>query len=96
MFRSIDGSVRPTIAAKINLLKTSPTLRGKPLQDELQGYYRIVAAGRYRAIYRIAGGYDPEKHLGRVEVVCIGIRKEGSKEDIYYIAKRMIDSGDIA
>lgn len=96
MLKDTDGSIRATIRSKINLLKTSPKERGKPLQDKLQGFYRIVAAGRYRVIYRLSTeGVDLKEFLGKVEIVCLGIRREGSKSDVYSIANRMINSGNL-
>lgn len=95
MLQRIDGSVRSTIAEKIELLKTYPIERGKPLQEHLAGFFRIVAAGRYRVIYRVVtANVDLEKHLGGVEIVCIGIRKEGSKHDVYRVAGRLFESGN--
>lgn len=100
----IDGSVRSTISEKIELLREYPAEIGKPLTDELMGYYRIVAAGRYRVVYRIsedpAPGLIDDPHnkalMGLVQIACIGIRKKGDKVDVYATAARLAKSGELA
>jgi len=42
---------------------------------------------RYRLVYRVHRG------KGIVEVVCLGIRKEESREDIYTLAVKLIRQG---
>lgn len=97
MLAKIDGSVRDTIASKVDLLETYPEARGKPLQGVLKGFYRIVAAGRYRVIYRVTNDrVDKALYLGRVEVVCFGIRKEGSRTDVYRVASHLVDTGRLS
>jgi mRNA interferase RelE/StbE len=95
--RERDGSIRGTVAKKARTLQKSPDQVGKALTGDLSGYRRIVAAGRYRIIYRVLDGGEPEldedgdlRYLGRVEVVCLGIRREGSSSDVYEIAARIL------
>jgi mRNA-degrading endonuclease RelE of RelBE toxin-antitoxin system len=95
--RELDGSVRATVARKGRTLQSFPHQAGKPLTGNLSGFRRIVAAGRYRIIYRVLDGVEREldqdgdlRYLGRVEIVCLGIRKEGSTADVYYQAGRML------
>jgi mRNA interferase RelE/StbE len=55
------------------------------LTGELSGYRSVRGAGqRYRIIYRI------EKEKFMVWIVALGIRKEGSKRDIYALAKKLL------
>lgn len=57
--------------------------------QDLRGYYSLRVVGqRYRVIYCI----EQEKIL--VIVVAIGIRKQGDKQDIYEITKKLISEFD--
>jgi mRNA interferase RelE/StbE len=83
-----DRRVREKLASTIDSLETDPELRGKPLDDDLAGYRSVRAVGqRYRIIYRI------ERSSVVVVVVAAGIRKEGSREDVYRIAAKLIRLG---
>ncbi len=63
-------------------------MRGKPLDEDLAGYRSIRAVGqRYRIIYRV------ERSIVTVVVVAAGIRKAGSREDIYRVAEKLIRLG---
>ena len=80
-----DRRVREKIRDAIDSLAADPEIRGKPLGDELKGYRSIRAVGqRYRIIYRV------ERTLVVVTVVAAGIRKEGHREDIYAMARRLL------
>ena len=58
------------------------------LTGSLARYHSLRAAGqRYRVVYRI------EADRVIVYVVLIGIRKEGSKADIYELAERLVRLG---
>ena len=49
------------------------------------GYHTVrVAAQRYRIIYRV------QQSRVEVLVVAIGLRREGGREDIYRLAKRLL------
>ncbi len=73
-----DRRIRAKIAERIDKLANDPELQGKPLQGILTGYRSIRAVGqRCRIIYKI----HEERVI--VNIVGIGIRKEGGKEDIY-------------
>ena len=83
-----DRRVREKLASVIDSLESDPELRGKPLDDDLAGYRSIRAVGqRYRIIYRV------ERSIVTVVIVAAGIRKEGSREDIYRIAAKLIRLG---
>jgi mRNA-degrading endonuclease RelE of RelBE toxin-antitoxin system len=65
----------------------------KPLTGPLEGYYRITY-GRYRAVFtvtevRLVNG-DVLLHL-RVIFIAAGIRKEYDKNDIYNVAKKLVE-----
>jgi mRNA interferase RelE/StbE len=80
-----DRRTRERIRDRIDGLAVEPELQGKALLGELKGYRSLRAAGqRYRVIYRV--------HQTHVEVlvVAIGRRAEGSREDIYRLAQRLL------
>ena len=80
-----DRRIRAGIHDVIDRLANEPEKQGKPLLGELAGYRSIRAVGqRYRIIYRI----EQEKVV--VLVVALGIRKKGSKVDIYSLAKKLL------
>ncbi|MBI5179419.1 MAG: type II toxin-antitoxin system RelE/ParE family toxin [Nitrospinae bacterium] len=83
-----DRRVRNQIIERLDRLAENPASSGKPLSGEFAGYRSERAAGqRYRIIYRV-----DEQSL-TVIVVALGIRKEGSKKDIYQLAKKLLRSG---
>jgi mRNA interferase RelE/StbE len=83
-----DCRVRERLRDAIDELASEPELRGKPLVGDLKGYRSVRAVGqRYRIIYRV------ERLTVTVAVVAAGIRKEGSKEDIYTLAQRLVKLG---
>ena len=85
-------TVRQKLYAKVEdlLRHERPESIGKPLRDELQGYYRITYS-RYRILYRVARAAT----VPIVEVALVGIRKEGDKRDIYQVAYRLRRQGRI-
>ena len=73
-----DRRIRDKIAERIDKLADDPDLQGKPLQGIFAGYRSVRAVGqRYRIVYKV---YE-ERIM--VNVIGVGIRKEGSKGDIY-------------
>ncbi len=86
MLRRIsDRRIRERIRDRINALAEDPEKQGKPLTGELSGYRSLRAVGqRYRILYRV----EREKIL--VYVVALGIRKAGSRRDIYSLARKLI------
>ena len=83
-----DRRIRQKISDRIDKLKESPEVQGKPLLGELDGYYSVRAVGqRYRIIYAI------EKAQVTVMIVALGIRKDGSKQDVYALAKKLLRLG---
>ena len=77
------------IVAKIDGLKNNPDAQGKPLVGELKGFRRLAAASRYRVVYKV---YLKSK---TVVIVAIGIRKEGDKNDVYEIVKKLLAAGEL-
>jgi len=80
-----DRRTREKVRDRIDGLAVEPERQGKPLLGELQDYRSVRAAGqRFRIIYRVS--------RDRVEalVVAIGRRAEGSREDIYRLARRLL------
>jgi len=83
-----DRRIRQKISDRIDKLQESPEMQGKPLIGELDGYYSVRAVGqRYRIIYAI------EQSQVTVIVVALGIRKDGSKQDVYALAKKLLRLG---
>jgi len=86
MLKSIqDRRVQAVIGRRIDGLTEDPEKQGKPLVGELSGYRSVRAAGqRYRIVYRVEG------KTVTVLVVALGIRKEGSRADIYSLARKLL------
>jgi mRNA interferase RelE/StbE len=83
-----DRRIRQKISDRIDKLQESPEMQGKPLLGELDGYYSVRAVGqRYRIIYAI------EQAQVTVIIVALGIRKDGSKQDVYALAKKLLRLG---
>lgn len=83
-----DRRIRQKISDRIDKLKESPEIQGKSLLGELDGYYSVRAVGqRYRIIYAI------EQTQVTVMIVALGIRKDGSKQDVYALAKKLLRLG---
>lgn len=70
----------------IEKLQFSPEKQGKPLTDSLKGYRSIRAVGqRYRIIYQI----EDTKIV--VFIVGVGLRKDGSRKDIYTRIEKLLE-----
>lgn len=83
-----DCRIRQKISDRIDKLTESPEMQGKPLLGELDGYYSVRAIGqRYRILYTI------QQTEVTVIVVALGIRKDGSKQDVYALAKKLLKLG---
>jgi mRNA interferase RelE/StbE len=80
-----DRRTRELIRDRIDGLAVNPELQGKVLLGELKGYRSLrAAAQRHRIIYQVH-----RTHL-EVLVVAIGRGAEGSREDIYRLAQRLL------
>jgi len=81
-----DLRIQEQIAAAIEKLASHSDTLGKNLGDELMGYRSIRTAGqRYRIIYRIQDQ--------TVFIVSLGIRKQGSKKDVYLLTQKLLRRG---
>jgi len=79
-----DRRIREKIGAVIDRLTEDPEKQGKALLGELAGFRSIRAVGqRYRIIYQIRGNDII------VVIVAVGIRRDGAKDDIYNLAKKL-------
>ena len=83
-----DRRVREKLAATIDRLAEDPGKQGKALLGELSGCRSIRAVGqRYRIIYRVVD----DRII--VVVVAVGIRRDGARDDIYTLAKKLFRLG---
>ena len=83
-----DRRIREKIGAVIDRLTEDPEKQGKALLGELSGLRSIRAVGqRYRLIYQIRGNEVV------VVIVAVGIRRDGAKDDIYNLAKKLFRLG---
>ena len=79
-----DRRIREKIEAAIDRLTEDPEKQGKALLGELAGFRSIRAVGqRYQIIYQIRGNDIV------VVIVAVGIRRDGAKDDIYNLAKKL-------
>lgn len=80
-----DRRVRESLRDRVDALRDDPEKQGKPLVGELAGFRSLRAVGqRYRIIYRV------ESERVVVFVVAVGMRREGSKSDIYALARKLL------
>lgn len=71
--------------AEPDKLHQAPELQGKALRGDLAGYRAVRAADqRFRVLYRL------ESELVIVIVIALGLRKDGSKRDIYALARKLL------
>jgi mRNA interferase RelE/StbE len=83
-----NRDIRDSIRKRIRGLGTDPEKQGKALGHSLRGIRSIrVYHERYRVLYRVDQGQVI------VTVVAVGIRKEGDRQDIYALAKKLLRSG---
>jgi mRNA interferase RelE/StbE len=83
-----DRRVREKIGAVIDRLTEDPEKQGKALLGELSGFRSTRAVGqRYRIIYQIRGNEII------VVIVAVGIRRDGARDDIYNLAKKLFRLG---
>ncbi|MBT0665436.1 type II toxin-antitoxin system mRNA interferase toxin, RelE/StbE family [Geobacter pelophilus] len=83
-----DRRIREKIGTVIDRLAEDPEKQGKALLGELSGLRSIRAVGqRYRIIYQIRGNEIV------VVIVAVGIRRDGARDDIYNLAKKLFRLG---
>ncbi len=80
-----DRRITRQIVERIDRLQDNPEKQGKPLLGGLGGYHSVRAANqRFRVIFKI----EDKKVV--VVIVAIGLRKDGDKNDIYKLARKLI------
>lgn len=83
-----DRRIQAAIMQRSAQLAEEPEKQGKALSGDLLGYRSIRAVGqRFRIIYRI------EEDAVIVVIVALGLRKTGSRKDIYSIAHKLLQQG---
>ena len=83
-----DRRVRQPIFDTTKRLEDEPANQGAPLTRELAGFRDLRAVGqRYRVLYRV----EEVRHV--VQVVAVGLRREGARDDIYELARRLLRTG---
>lgn len=83
-----DRRTRSILVRRIDSLAEEPEKLGKPLRGLLTGFMSTRAAGqRYRVVYMI------DENKACVVVYIIGIRKEGSRHDVYELAEHLVRRG---
>ncbi len=91
-----DKRIQRNIFNRLSRLENEPEKQGEPLSGNLDGYHSIRAANeRYRIIYRIkddeAAANEPQADEPVVSVEFIGIRREGSKSDVYVLFSKLVE-----
>jgi mRNA interferase RelE/StbE len=83
-----DRRVRQQLFETSKRLQADPEKQGKPLREGLMGFRSLRVVGqRYRLVYSV----DPDTRL--VHVVAAGLRREGSRDDVYELAQRIVRLG---
>jgi mRNA interferase RelE/StbE len=83
-----DRRIREKIVTVIDRLAEEPEEQGKAMLGELAGFRSVRAVGqRYRIIYTVKG----EEIV--VMVVAVGIRRDGARDDIYNLTKKLLRLG---
>lgn len=83
-----DQCTRAAVVRRIDAIGEDPQKQGNTLRGELAGSLSVRAAGqRYRVVYRV----DAQTQL--VRVYLVGIRKEGSRRDVYALAQWLVRRG---
>jgi mRNA interferase RelE/StbE len=83
-----DRRIREKIGAVIDRLTDEPEKQGKALLGELAGFRSIRAVGqRHRIIYKVRGDEVV------VLIVAVGIRRDGARDDVYTLAKKLFRLG---
>ena len=83
-----DRRILAKLQEAIDGLAEEPEKQGKALIGDLGGYRSLRAVGqRYRVIYRV------DDHSTAVFILALGMRKAGSKKDVYALARRLLRLG---
>jgi mRNA interferase RelE/StbE len=83
-----DRPIQQEIFDASKRLEADPEKHGKPLRENLFGFRSLRVIGqRYRLVYSV----DPSERL--VHVVVVGLRREGSRDDVYELAQKLVRLG---
>lgn len=83
-----DRRIRQQLFDTCKRLEVDPEKQGKPLREDLMGFRSLRVVGqRYRLVYSIA----PTTRL--VRIVAAGLRREGSHDDVYDLAQKIVRLG---
>jgi mRNA interferase RelE/StbE len=83
-----DRRIQRTVYTRAGQLDHDPERQGKPLLGELAGFRSVRTVGqRYRIVYQIQADEVV------VAVVAVGLRKDGDKNDVYALAKKLLKQG---
>lgn len=83
--KAMEKNVRREIFNEIMTLTDQPKA-GKSLIGPLFGLYSLRIRNRYRAVYRI------DEEAQRIYVEFVGERKPGKMDDIYQVARRLLEN----
>jgi mRNA interferase RelE/StbE len=83
-----DRRIWKKLFERVRDLSSEPNKQGKPLIGELAEYRSLRTIGqRYRIIFRV----EEDKVL--VLIVALGLSKEGSRKDVYDLARKLVQLG---
>jgi mRNA interferase RelE/StbE len=83
-----DRRIQQQIFDASKRLGVDPEKQGKPLRENLMGFRTLRVIGqRYRLIYSVT--IDART----VHVVAAGLRREGSRNDVYELAQKIVRLG---
>lgn len=91
-----DRRIQRNILNRLARLEKEPEKQGEPLSGSLEGYHSIRAANeRYRIIYQLKDANtedgEPEDKEPVVSIEFVGIRREGSKSDVYVLFSKLVE-----
>ena len=83
-----DRRIRQQLFDTSKRLEADPEKQGKPLRESLMGFRSLRVVGqRYRLVYSVL----PDARV--VHIVAAGLRREGSRDDVYALAQKMVRLG---
>lgn len=83
-----DRRIRQQIFDTSKRLEADPEKQGKPLQEGLMGFRSLRVVGqRYRLVYSVV------RDAGLVHIVAAGLRRGGSRDDVYELAQKIVRLG---
>ena len=83
-----DRRIQQQIFDASKRLDVDPEKQGKPLRENLIGFRSLRVIGqRYRLIYSVTAD------ARTVHVIATGLRREGSRNDVYELAQKIVRLG---